>query len=210
MKKISMNAQEFRSVASIGNVCSSDDMIPMLAAIHLTVFHDNVVAVATDRYRLARVKFPSVEPSEDFDILIDAKPLMKFWASIKTVALKSSQNITLQVSDDDSSWEISYDGSSISGARVYGSYPAVGKLVDEARDRKLDGTSKISLLPSFVGDLAKIYHPKDDRRFDVKSAGWDFTLTANGNGKNEPVYATRGDDTHGSVEYLLQPRMAGR
>jgi len=219
MTKIMFTAEEFRSVVSVGVAASTDDVTPIIEAISISVNDGVVTAMATDRYRIARVKFtPEIADAVtggDAHVLIGAKELAKFWATIKTEFLKSGTYVTLEIGESESgnsAYELEYLGSGIkiSGVERGGNYPPLERLMEGYELGDCDGVPTLGILPQYLGDLAKIFHPRDSAKVNVKTTAWEFRFKRSESGKPGPVYITRGGSGNASVDYLVQPNLLTR
>lgn len=220
MTKIMFTPEEFRSVASVGVAASSDDVTPIINTVNISVSEaGEVTAVATDRYRIARVIFtPKVDEAviggED-SITINAKELSKFWAGIKVNALKSHMPVVLEIVGDDENFVTSpkkyileYDGSRVENFGIRGNYPPVAKLMTGYEENDCAGVPAVSLNPNFLGDMVKMYHPRDEKKINMKNVAWQFRFKATDSKKPGPVYITRGSDIAGAtLDYLVQPNL---
>lgn len=218
MTKIMFKPEEFRSVASVGVAASTDDVTPIINAVNISVTNaGEVTAVATDRYRIARVIFtPKMDEAviggED-SITINAKDLTKFWNGIKAVAIKSHMPVILFIEEDlqypsSKIYTLEYDGTRVQGRSVLGSYPPVEKLMTGYDLDDCAGVPAVALKPSFLGDLVKFYHPRDENRIKMSDIAWQFRFKQTDSNKPGPVYITRGSDIAGAtLDYLVQPNL---
>ena len=219
MTKIMFKPEEFRAVASVGVAASTDDVTPIISAVNISVSESSeVTAVATDRYRIARVIFtPKMDEAviggED-SININAKELSKFWAGIKVAALKSHMPIVLTIITEEGEYSntkkyvLEYDGSRVENFGVNGNYPPVQKLMVDYDLEQCEGVPAVALKPSFLGDLVKFYHPRDESRIKMSDVAWQFRFKATDSKKPGPVYITRGSDIAGAtLDYLVQPNL---
>lgn len=195
---IHISPKQFRSVVSCGSISPKDDIAPVLAGVQISRTDNIITAVATDRYRVARVTFEC--HGDDFTALIPAAELTRFWAGIKTKALRSQSPIVLDISDD--GYSIGYDGASISGNYISGNMPDVSKLVTEAAARDNAGAPEIGLNVGYIGDMGKLFHPADGTK---PEQNWLLKFSVSDAGKAAPVYATRSGTNGGTLEYILQP-----
>lgn len=217
MTKIMFTPEEFRAVASVGVAASSDDVTPIINTVQVTASGGEVTAIATDRYRIARVIFtPKMDNEEmvDDDINIHAKELTKFWAGIKATAIKSHMPIILTIITeegeygDTKKYVLEYDGSRVENFGVKGNYPPVAKLMAGYDEEDCAGVPAVSLNPNFLADMVKMYHPRDENRINMKHVAWQFRFKATDSKKPGPVYITRGGDIGGAkLDYLVQPNL---
>ena len=219
MTKIMFTPEEFRAVASVGVAASSDDVTPIINAVNISVSETGeVTAVATDRYRIARVIFtPKMDEAviggED-SLTINAKELTKFWNGIKATALKSHLPVIMTIITEEGEYSntkkyvLEYDGSRVENFGIKGNYPPVEKLMSGYDLDDCAGVPAVALKPSFLGDLAKMYHPRDDNRIKMSDVAWQFRFKQTDSKKPGPVYITRGSDIAGAtLDYLVQPNL---
>lgn len=216
MTKIMFTPEEFRSVASVGVVASSDDVSPIITTVQVTVEAGQVTAIATDRYRIARSIFtPQREDAVvggDNEINIPAKELTKFWSGIKTTAIKRNLPVSLTIVDDEDTngkkFVLEYDGARVENFGVKGNYPPVSRLMVGYDEGECDGVPAVSLNPNFLADMVKMFHPRDDNRINMKYVAWQFRFKKTESSKPGPVYITRGSGNDGAVlDYLVQPNL---
>ena len=63
--KIHFTAEEFRSIVSVGVASSTDEVTPIICATNISFSEQGeVTAIATDRYRVARVQFTPLKLGE--------------------------------------------------------------------------------------------------------------------------------------------------
>lgn len=211
--KVLFSAVEFRSIASVGVAASKDDVTPVIMSINLSHKFNEIIAVATDRYRIARSKFTPTTVQYDelpeFDITIPAESVIKFWNSIKVNALKSAMPVELEITagDVEQYWTLSYEGVRVSGAEVRGNFPPVGKLID-IDINTYTGVPKVGLKPGFLADLGKLFAASDYAKVG-KDLPWTFYFGNSESNKPMPVYVTRNPERDGSsvIEYLVQPNL---
>ena len=210
-------AREFRAIASTGIASATEDVTPVLQQISVSYDAETKMftALATDRYRVARNRFPSVyaaDSLESFDVLLPAKTLQKFWTSIKSSALRNNSALIFELVSGDGNvlWSIEYDGNKIAGVELaHANYPPVERLFPDNYTEKTP-VQGVSLNMVYVGDLAKIYAASDDTRADLKSTPWQMFTAETESGRPGPVYFTRPTDDGALVDYLLQPNLIVR
>jgi hypothetical protein len=228
--KIHFTAEEFRSIVSVGVASSTDDVTPIICSTNISFSEQGeVTAIATDRYRVARVQFtplklgePDVSKGED-SVTINTKELAKFWATVKTDVMRGGFWITLETesfagSPDMYTLSCASTGITVKGMEVYGNYPNVGKLMEGYSEEEATGVPSVALNPNFLGDLVKMYHPRDSGKVNMKFIAWTFRFKATaqdqGSNKRNPVYVTReaerGGATSSRLDYLVQPSMLVR
>jgi hypothetical protein len=228
--KIHFTAEEFRSIVSVGVVSSTDDVTPIICATNISFSEQGeVTAMATDRYRIARVQFTPLKLGEadvskgEDSVTINTKELAKFWATVKTDVMRGGFWITLETesfagSPDMYTLSCASTGITVKGMEVYGNYPSVGKLMEGYSEEEATGVPSVGLNPNFLGDLAKMHHPRDFAKINMKFIAWTFRFKATapdeGSRKRNPVYVTReaenGGATSARLDYLVQPSMLVR
>lgn len=207
-------AREFRAITSTGIAASTDDVTPVLLQIKLSYDAESqsVTVVSTDRYRVARNRFPlyyADHSRESFEILLPAKQIMQFWNSVKTAALRNNGAILLDIvsGDGQTVWSLEHDNRKIGGVELaHANYPPVERLFpdDYTAGTPVQG---VSLNMRYVGDLAKIYAASDNLRENLKSVPWQMFTQETESGRPGPVYFTRPTDDGAIVDYLLQPNL---
>lgn len=204
-------AREFRAIVSTGVAAATADVTPVLTQIQLSYDAETKMftALATDRYRVARNRFPSVyaaDSLESFEILLPAKELTKFWTSVKSSALRTNSDLLLDIIDaaGHQLWSLEFDNQKIGGDEIRGNYPPVERLfpANYADETPAQG---LSLNMAYVGDLAKLYAASDDARINLKEIPWQ-TFTQAGE-RPLPVYFTRTTEDGALVDYILQPNL---
>lgn len=212
--KIHFNGQQLRAIVSTGVAAGADDITPVLQAISVTFDAETneITAIATDRYRIARNRF-TVSESDVFDgvsftVLLPVKQITAFWNSVKTAALRGSVPVVFSVDFDGDTvtgFSVEYGGQTFNGVPVSGNFPPVERLMPSVSDvESFKPASVFGLNPRFIGDLAKLFCADDLPRENLKNQSWFFhSQTVNDNSKPGPVYITR----QGGVEYLVQPNL---
>jgi hypothetical protein len=212
MTTITLNFVELRSIASLATLAASKDN-PIIESVRVWVEGTEVWACATDRYRAGIVSFVPVDPvnaSEVVSCVINAKDIVRAFNTFKD-PLSRGQVVTLSFAADmeDSRprtrWMFDSFGSRESGYGVEWNYPPVDKLFK--RDGDFTGVPSVSLLPSFVADLCKLFHPGDPVKAKAKDLPWVFNFTEGEGSRREPVYCVREDSTlSGTLEVIIMPR----
>tara|TARA_R110000782_G_scaffold186634_1_gene276844 strand:- start:2168 stop:2857 length:690 start_codon:yes stop_codon:yes gene_type:complete len=228
--KIHFTAEEFRSIVSVGVASSTDEVTPIICATNISFSEQGeVTAIATDRYRVARVQFTPLKLGEadvsrgEDSVTINTKELAKFWATVKTDVMRGGFWITLETesfagSTDMYTLSCASTGITVKGMEVYGNYPNVGKLMEGYGEDEATGVPSVGLNPNFLGDLVKMYHPRDFAKVNMKFISWNFRFKATApeerSNKRNPVYITReaenGGATSARLDYLVQPSMLVR
>jgi hypothetical protein len=220
--KLHLTAQEFRAIVSTGVAAGSDLVTPVLMSIQVSYDAETnqVTAMATDRYRIARNVFTPIKPveiSERDTVHIPAKELQKYWNSIKINSLKSNETISLEVGagesnyEDESKWStytISYAGQTISGEEFHGNFPPIERLMpDTGKHLEFSPAQGVLLKPAYLADLGKLFAASDTPRETLKDIPWSFFTEEKEGSTPRPVYITRKTGDNSSVEYLVQPNL---
>ena len=209
--RIMFTAREFRAIVSTGIAASTADVTPALLQIQLSYDAEAqlVTAVSTDRYRVARNRFPlhyAGDDVESFEIMLPAKEITKFWSSIKVSALRSNSAIMLDiiVADGRQLWTLQFDNQRIGGDELKANYPPVDRLfpVNYADAVPAQG---VNLNMAYVGDLAKLYAASDSSKTNLKELPWQIFTQAGD--RPLPVYFTRATSDGALVDYILQPNL---
>ena len=212
--KMYFTGAQMRAIVSTGVAASADDAIPVLQTISFTFNAETneITAIATDRYRIARNRF-TVSEGDVFDgvsftVLLPVKPVTAFWNSVKTAALRGNLPVVFSVdleSDTVTGFSIEYAGQTFNGVPVSGNYPNIERLIPSSSDvESFKPASVFGLNPRFIGDLAKLFCADDLPRENLKETPWSFhSQMAAEVMRPGPVYITR----PGGVDYLLQPVM---
>lgn len=210
-----LTQEQFRSVASVAHAASTDDVTPVLEHVKISVDNNTLIAVSSDRYRIAMVTIPNVEHIA-FEVLVPAKALLKLGTDAKRA--KSSVQIELigdgvETSGRENMGAVRYDGLLVTVgssttelkpiANVFnGNYPQVERIMDDVEKREQNGATGVMLNSTFLATLVKLFAPGDDwRKPDMV---FTFQFATQDGSKPQPVLAVRESDA-GSVKYLVQP-----
>lgn len=187
-------------------LAASDDMPPVIAAVHIKAHGDYLTAAATDRFRagIQRIR-PADGVSDDFEALVNINDAKRLLAIHKPVRGKDSLPVTLSVDDgvlwSESTGGFGFDlGSARLGMRlVLGKFPNLASLftapidsVDDPGDLLLD----IALLSGFKA-AAEV------NRGDDRAPG----LIMRKAGPNKPVMIHAGEDF---VGLIMQRKLDGK
>jgi len=153
MNTFTINAPEFDNMLA-GTVLVTDKNIPVLSCINLSYNQGELIAVATDRYRLhiARLSGDNLEtlPAE-FSINInrdDVKNIRSFIKPLTGRAINPRVTITI----NESKVTISTDTGEISFLAYDGTFPPYEQLIPT----EFNAIEKINVNPSYLADIAKI------------------------------------------------------
>lgn len=222
---IHLTADQIASIASVAVAASRDDITPVITAVRLSAEDGRVEAVATDRYRIARVQFALAteeeeHPQSDIDgVSIPAKLLTDFVKSVRALKLRTvGLTVTLAYDagnpdalgmDKGALITLTYSGMvTMSAAPVYGNYPPVKRLIP-AEDG-LGEASMLALRMDWLADAAKLSLPGDSRaKNETAVYRAQFVRTDNPN-KPGPVLFTRKagrEDLAPFAQYMVQPNL---
>lgn len=194
---ITLTREQFRSLASLATLTSSDAVTPVLSVINVTITAGQLTAVATDRYRLGRVQFPVA--ASDVTFKLEAKALKSFMATAK----KHAGDVTL-LPDTDGVLVAAGGSQILIGDSSRGvTFPPVERLITNWAEATTPGIPELGLDLGFLADIKNIYAPSDPWKIDTHR-GLQFKFATGEHGKPCPVLITDGDDT---LQILIQPKM---
>lgn len=216
--EVMFTPEQLFSLASVAVAAAKNDVTPVIQSVRVSVVDGFIVGVATDRYRVARVRLalhtdaPSVE---DFDgVTIQRSQIEQFAKAVK--ALKPTAylpTVKLAVGERDEAGlrmvTLSEYTSGTQSTQLErgGNYPPVARLFPSTEDG-FGPQEALSLNIGYVADVGKLVHPSLVRG---ETPRFRFTKTDNPN-KPGPVLidyqSIRPED--GSLEYLLQPNLLKR
>ena len=235
-QRITFSWGEFRSIASLAELASKEDVTPVITGVNITITDDTIRAVVTDRYRVARVTLPRnrVERSDagisGDSFTISAAELKKAAATVKASKPAVKTNITLRYEFEpekqtdtgyilEGNARVFYLGGEVVVPFVPNyshSYPPVEKLVD-AEMLEVTGNYTGSIAPQFVlssnllATIEKLIHPANEDRIAKPGTKWRFyTPRLNDSGKACPVYAEaiqEWKNLEGRMDFLIQPNL---
>lgn len=214
MNTLTVTPAQLASLATAVHAASTDDITPVITAIRLSRVDDTVTAVATDRYRIARItlalKLADQEElnSPEFTALVPGKAFDAFARTVKRAAGRVAADhpsVTIAHDDDARTVTISdtYSQSSITLKAIIGNFPPVERLIPTALE--CTGTpAGARLNPAYLATMVKLTLPDND-----KHRPWELTgnLPADDKGRKfPPVLFTYGPDGDSNrIEYLVQP-----
>jgi hypothetical protein len=207
MPRATLTTPQFLSIAStLVAAAPAKEVTPNIISAQITVTGQQLVAIATDRYRVARSTMILDEaPEGDFTVTIPRAFLESAAKQIRALKLPAAQpNVVLEVAGTYLS--VSAPGLTLSAEAASGNYPPVGRLFPE--EDKLVDLGDVSLNAQFVADAGKLTHPalSDPKRSPIR-----LRFSASGRpDRPGPVLITRKlDDAKPgeALEYLLQPNL---
>lgn len=171
----------------------SDDSLPVLTAIKLTLLERGLIMVATDRYRLVETKHGL--GAELGTALVRAKDLAAFAKSLKIPTGYLGQGATVSLAIDGDTVTVSGLGSSRTFRVIDGTFPPHAHLLE----REVGGVERIGFSPVYLADGAdacRIMAGGD------KSVPCRLTFS----GANKPVIMEPHNPLEGwAFRYLLMP-----
>ena len=184
-------------LAAVSVAMSKDATVPTLAAVRIERTDDNTATLlATDRYRVARVRIPARWTGEGTGFQITAADVKRLIADGKARIAADRRLttrdylVTLEVGSDERlsvSAQHPYDGTEASFTTLAapGDYPRVGKLFPDTLPQ---GEGMVALNSAFLADFAKV---KDIRPATARYAkGTPIVIHPNG---AKPVLFTVGN-----------------
>lgn len=184
-------------LAAVSVAMSKDATVPVLDAVRIERTDDNTATLlATDRYRVARVRIPARWTGEGTGFQIAAADVKRLIADGKARIAADRRLtthdylVTLEVGSDERlsvSAQHPYDGTEASFTTLVspGDYPRVERLFPDTLPQS---EGMVALNPAFLADFAKV---KDIRPATAKDAkGTPMVIHPNG---AKPVLVTVGD-----------------
>lgn len=207
---LTLTPSELASIASVAVAASKESFPPIIQTVRLEVDESGELsAMATDRYRIARVRFiPRIAPGEAFAVTLPAKELVAFAKTVGAPRHLEEIRFTLEVTDDGKRLvhlSALVGGQSVRLVEVYGDYPSVARLIPSVEDLdKMGETGPLALNLKYVADAGKVSLPGDGRgSMDVLR--FYFTMTENP-AKPGPVLLRR-EWNGATLDYLVQPNL---
>lgn len=172
---ITLSVEELYSIGSLTTVAQkANGDSPVLQTVRVESDGTTVTAVATDRYRGARVTFPARGDSADVvaPVVIARGALERFVKAVKAAKRHKDDTVTIHVYPAEEYQEpvIAFaepsSGLVMTEQAVKGNYPPVERLFP-ASDDEFKPFDTFHLNPAHVADAAKILHPAVDPKHDV-------------------------------------------
>lgn len=216
--EVMLTPEQLFSVASVAVAAPKNDVTPVIQSVRVSVADGFIIGVATDRYRVARVRLalhadaPSVE---DFEGVTIQRSQIEQFAKVVKASKPTAYlpTVKLAVGERDEAGlrtvtlsEYTSGAQSVQPERG-GNFPPVARLFP--KDESGFGPQEVlSLNIGFLADVGKLVHPSLGRG---ETPRFRFTKTENPH-KPGPVLIDypniRPED--GSLEYLLQPNLLKR
>lgn len=212
---VELTLAQLRAIASLGVLCSKDDVTPVLLNVNLHVENGTtLIATATDRYVAGRMVIELNEPQPDADLMIPAKLLTKFVTATRTNKT-GALPVRLSVDLENRIGSIDMIGQSMSdhlGYFQFNTFPPIDRLFP-ADDAEFGGTGDVILNVDFISRVAKIKLPftnaKDPNTWEFKFQSDDGVSSSTGKPRKRPVLATYSQGVD-RVDVLIQPALKGR
>lgn len=153
--KFLMSSSVLASIATLSNVCSTDSTLPVLSKIKVTVTESQIIGIATDRYKVARVGGPiTAEDSGEITFLIAARDLV---ALSKQFGRVGSLEATIDLLGETMRLSNSYGttGMCVIETEVV-PYPAVDKLLERILTGDRADVGMIGVNPAYLLALSKV------------------------------------------------------
>lgn len=210
-----LTAGQIESLASLAKAVAkpADPMTPILQNLHLSRDGDQLVAIATDRYIAAEVRFNLDVADWDQgpeEILLGADSAIRALALTKASRMPAAHfTITRVEGDGFHTIEVRdlYEPTIIADREVTGNFPPVARLFP-GPDVEMGATPRTALNLSFLARVGQILLP-GERTAGLKSVAWTMASSPVENAaKPGPVLFTRGGAGSGSgssARVLVQP-----
>jgi hypothetical protein len=154
MNTFTINAPDLDNMLT-GTVLATDKNFPMLACVHLEYKAGELIAVATDRYRLhiARLSGDNLEtlPAESFVIDINRDDVKNIRSFIKPLTGRAI-NPRVTVTINESKVTISTDTGEITFLAFDGTFPPYEQLIPT----EFNPVERMAVNPAFLADIAKL------------------------------------------------------
>ena len=153
--KFLMSSSVLASLATLSNVCSTDSTLPVLSKIKVTVTESQIIGIATDKYKVARVGGPiTAVDSGEITFLISARDLV---ALSKQFGRAVSLEVTIDLLGE--TMRLS-SNSGTTGLCVIETevrpYPEVDRLLDQMLMGDRADTGAIGVNPAYLLALSKV------------------------------------------------------
>lgn len=132
---IVLSGAELRKIVAAAAFASTDSTLPLLCGVSVAVEGGEIVASATDRYKLVEVGISGEITGGDRRVVLGAETVKTFKAE---TAKASSDAWRFELTLAERTWELRAPGAGsprvLSGGFVEGDYPRVGGLFPKVRD----------------------------------------------------------------------------
>lgn len=197
---------QLAAMLTVAKCASTDDMTPILHVLSITVDGEQIVTLATDRYRVGRLTLPllgTTTTNTDGTFLLPPSLLEQ---AVKAAGKGTPNDACIKIhapldNEGPTTIELMHVGSSLMAPKVHGNFPPVERLLEGDRDDDI---------PSGIGFTAKFLATMKDMRLpretpaNAGKARWGVTTKASDGNKPGPVMFARVDGKN-TLEYFLQP-----
>ena len=153
--KFLISSSVLASIATLSNVCSTDNTLPVLSKIKVTVTESQIIGIATDRYKVARVGGPiTADDGGETTFLVAARDLV---ALSKQFGRVGSLEVTIDLLGE--TMRLSSNSGTTGLCMIeteIGPYPAVDKLLDQILMGDRADVGMIGVNPAYLLALSKV------------------------------------------------------
>jgi DNA polymerase III sliding clamp (beta) subunit (PCNA family) len=160
--ELTIGARSLRSLVDPVLPCAAaDDMLPVLCTVRIESRGQYLVAIATDRYRLAmkRLAAPSGEAWPEWSATVPVSTIKSILATFKPSARDADPMLTLIIGEDGGTVRVLGEGGLLDFAEaaiayplLRGDYPKTQKLFREAISDEV-GSSHVALNPALIAGV---------------------------------------------------------
>ena len=153
--KFLMNSSVLASIATLSNVCDTTGNLPILSKIKVTVTESQIIGIATDRYKVARVGGPiTADDGGETTFLIAARDLV---ALSKQLGRVGSLEVTVDMLGETMRVSSSFGTTGMCVIETETApYPAVDKLLDQILMGDRADVGMICVNPAYLLALSKV------------------------------------------------------
>lgn len=153
--KFLMSSSVLASIATLSNVCSADSTVSVLSKIKVTVTESQIIGIATDRYKVARVGGPiTADDGGEITFLIAARDLVALSKQLGRVgsleATIDPLGETMRLSNSSGTTGLCMIETETAP------YPAVDKLLDQILTGDRADVGMIGVNPAYLLALSKV------------------------------------------------------
>lgn len=211
MARITLSPAQLLSLSTAFHAASTEDITPSITAIRLYRDGSDIVAIATDRYRVARIRLALHDAADedlqspDFDVLVHAKTFeATARAAVKGSSIRDRVrvfSVSLELENDTFTIVSEFGSMRATVRTIKGMFPPVERLIPGA-ELLVGDCSPVSLKPAFLATIAKLTIPE----LDTRNAAWLMERQADEGNKPKPVLFSF-ENEHGRAEYMIQPNL---
>lgn len=200
-----LNAKQLASLLSLHVYASPDKVTPAIMFIQIQRVGHTLEALVTDRYSLARGRYPLNDEQHDEDtdepVYLSAAVAKQYLPLIKKADPHAAAVI---------GWDtIEAAGIVIPLAPNPGRFPAINNLIpDNLAEHAANPAGVVSVKPSYVAKLTKIVLPGIGWKAGRSDDPWRFYIGADvDNGKPKPIVCEPIVKDGGEVIVMIQPNL---